>query len=274
VLTSGTSTGFGLTGAFQLKQINSDGTIRLDFATRARVSRRATLTVNAGDLYQRHGGDPRYFLFTDLAADLQRNVRQVFVQIDGNLAPEFSQFVNNVEVILRKQHENGEETWPQTVIVNRGNATLDHALGPITYGAAGDVSISRWLQYEYRTKWSFYGGTSYETPWVSTDLGVILLAAPFHRVVVHLDGDVDKLRANNVRAVDVKITSRLFGTSRTVQRNSVISSSSALALDDVEVVLPEGVYDYEYEVVWTLRDGQPRRFTGNNSVGTLFVDNM
>jgi hypothetical protein len=272
-LASGTSTGFGLTGAFQLKQINSDGSIRLDFATRARVSRRATLTVNAGDLYQRYGSDPRYFLVTDLTADLQRNMRQVFVEIDGNLAPEFSRFVNNVEVTLRKQHEDGRETL-QSVIVNRGNAALDHALGPMTYGAAGDVSTSRWLQYEYRTKWNFYGGTGYETPPVSTNSGVILLAAPFHRVVVHLDGDVDKLRANNVRAVDVRITSRLFEIPHTVTRNSVISSSSALALDDVELVLPEGVYDYDYEVVWTLRDGQQRRFAGNNSVGTLFIDNM
>ncbi len=267
------SVGFGFSGSFQLKELRSTGTTRLDFATRSRVTRRALLTVNAGDLYQRYGSDRRYFRVTDIGSELAHNVRQVFVEVDGNLAPEFTRFVNNVQVTLRKRHESGEETTRE-LVATRTNATALVALGPLSYSARGDTNRAAWLRYEYRTRWSFYGGGVYEMPWRETDQAVILLAAPFHRSVVRLDGDPDELRAKNVRAVDVTISNQLFGNPRSVRRSATLPATGPLSLQEVELVLPEGALDYGYEVTWTLRNGERRVFRGTSSQGTLFVDTL
>jgi hypothetical protein len=265
--------GFGLSGAFQLKERRSDGTTRLDFATRSRVTRRALLTVNAGDLYRQYGTDRSYFRVTDIGGDLAHDVRQVFVEVDGSLAPEFTRFVNSVQVTLRKRHESGEETTRE-LVATRANATGLAALGPLSYAAHGDTNAAEWLRYEYRTHWSFFGGADYETPWQQSDQAVILLAAPFHRNVVRLDGDADDLRAKSVRAVDVTISNRLFGNDRAVRRSATLPASGPLSLADVELVLPDGVDEYGYEVTWTLRSGERRVFRGTSSQGTLFVDTL
>jgi hypothetical protein len=270
---SGQTIGFGITAAFQYKQLRSTGTTRLDFATRSRVSRRALLTVNAGDLYQRFGSDPRYFRTADITGDLQHSLRQVFVTVDGALAPEFTQFVNNVQVTVRKRHQGGAETTRE-LVVTRANAAATGPLGPMTYAALGDTAPDAWRHYEYRTKWSFYGGVSHETPWMATDEAVIVLAAPFHREVVRLEGDAVDLRAKNVRAVDVKISNRLFDNTRTVRRTATVSATAPLALPEVELVLPEGSYEYAYEVTWTLRSGVRRVFSGTSTTGTLFFDDL
>jgi hypothetical protein len=265
--------GFGLSGAFQLKQLRSTGTTRLDFATRSRVTRRALLTVNAGDLYRQYGTDRSYFRVTDVSSDLAHDVRQVFVEVDGNLAPEFTRFVNSVQVTLRKRHASGEETTRE-LVATRANATGLAALGPLSYAAHGDTNAADWLRYEYRTHWSFFGGGVYETPWQPSDQAVILLAAPFHRNVVRLDGDADDLRAKSVRAVDVTISNRLFGNDRAVRRSATLPASGPLSLADVELVLPDGVDEYGYEVTWTLKSGERRVFRGTSSQGTLFVDTL
>ena len=270
---SAKTVGFGLSGAFQWKELHSTGTTRLDFATRSRVARRALLTVNAGDLYKLHGSDPRYFRVTDVGSDLAHDVRQVFVEVDGGLAPEFTRFVNSVQVTLRKRHENSEETTRE-LVATRANASGLAALGPLSYASHGDTNAAEWLRYEYRTRWSFFGGGVYETPWQETDQAVILLAAPFHRSVVRLDGDPDALRAKDVRAVDVAISNRLFGNDRSVRRSATLPASGPLALPEVELVLPEGVDEYGYEVTWTLRNGERRVFRGTSSQGTLFVDTL
>jgi hypothetical protein len=269
---SGKTVGFGITAAFQYKLLRSTGTTRLDFATRSRVSRRALLTVNAGDLYRRFGSDSRFFRTADLTGDLQHSLRQVFVTVDGALAPEFTQFVNNVQVTVRKRHQGGAQTTRE-LVVTRANAAATGPLGPMTYAALGDTVPDAWRRYEYRTRWSFYGGFSYETPWRETDEAVIVLAAPFHRQVVRLEGDAADLRAKNVRAVDVKISNQLFDNTRTVRRSATVSATAPLSLPEVELVLPEGSDQYEYEVTWTLRSGSRRVFSGTSESGSFFFDN-
>jgi hypothetical protein len=58
-----------------------------------------------------------------------------------------------------------------------------------------------------------------------------------------------------------------------VRRSATVSATAPLSLPEVELVLPEGSDQYEYEVTWTLRSGSRRVFSGTSESGSFFFDN-
>ncbi len=126
LLGSRKTTGFGLNVGFQLKEMNSEGTSKLNFNSRSTVTRHHFIVFNIGDIYWKYGQNEDYFKTVNIF-DPDFSQREVHVSVDGSLEPEFTKFINNVTVTLRKKHQNGDETIKE-LYVDKNTLTKTTAL--------------------------------------------------------------------------------------------------------------------------------------------------
>ena len=269
-LSSRKTTGFGLYAGFQLKEMRSAGTSTLNFNHRATVDRHSFITFNIGDFHKRFGKDPEYFRAVNLA-DPTFQQREIHVGIDGALLPEFEKFVNSVTVTLRKQHGNGEQTVRELVLDRAAVQRSGNDLRMV-YGWNGDDDRDAWLKYEYRTRWSFKGGGSYQTEWMPGDGAMIDLFAPYERRTVQLMGSAAALQAKGVRAVVVQIDYPFFAARR--RQQLVAKPDQPIDAQAVEITLPLNQFEYDVTITWQLEGNRKLTRSGKDSSGLVFVDEL
>ena len=263
-------TGFGASVGFQLKEMKSSGTSHLTFNHRSNVERHSFVAFNIGDFYKRYGKDPRYFRAVNLG-DPTFQQREVHVGVDAALIPDFDRYVNTVTVTLRKDHQGGEQTLREVVLdraaVKKGVDDLR-----MIYGWNGDSDRMAWLDYAYRTRWSFKGGGSFETDWVKTSAPMIDLFAPYEHRTVQLVGDAASLKTRGVRAVVVQIDYPFFGERRKPQL--VLRPEEAIEEKQVQLTLPLGQPDYDYVVTWQMEGNKRLTDKRRDASGLIFVDEL
>ena len=262
--------GFGLNVAYQLKELRTSGTSTLNFNHRATIERHSVVTFNIGDMYRRYGSNPNYFRAVNLSdpAFLQR---EITIGIDGAVLPEFDKFINGVTVTLRKQHQNGQETVRELVL---DKATVAKTPGGfrLVYGWNGDEDRTAWLDYEFRTRWSFKGGGSLDTPWTRSNAPMIDLFAPYERRTIQVVGSAGALQRQQVRAVVVQVEYGFFGERR--RHQIVVRPDQQTADPLVEATLPLGEFQYDYVVTWQLEGSRRLTSQGRDGSGVVFVDEL
>jgi hypothetical protein len=255
---------------YEKKEIKKTGTTTFHMNSMTPRDVNTTFVMNIGDLYKKHGEDANRFRTVNLS-DPAFKQREVHVGIDGSILPEFDKYVNSVTVTLRKQHENGEQTL-QEVVVDRNTFKKDTRDFRMIYGWQGDDDRAKWLEYEYRTRWSFKDGGLHETDWKKTDINMIDLYAPYERSTVELVGDGKKLAESGVRAVAVAVEYPFFDGKRT--REVSIPTSEPIDGKQLEITLPAGVKGYDYHVTWIRRGKPPLESTGKDTTGFIFLDDL
>lgn len=269
-LSSRNTTGFGAYVGYQIKDMKSSGTSRLDFNHRASVERHSFITFNIGDLYRRFGKDENYFRDVNLA-DPMFQQREVHVKVDGALLPDFDRYINTVTVTMRKQHQNGQETLRE-VVLNRQTIT-DGAGGlRMLYGWNGDQDRQAWLQYDYRTRWSFKGGGTYETEWTRVDAPMIDVFVPYERRAVQLVGDQGDLLRKGVRAVVVQVEYPFFSEKR--RHQLIVRPDKPAEEPQVQITLPLGQFDYDYTITWQMTNDRRMAAHRRDSTGLVFIDEL
>jgi hypothetical protein len=262
-------TGFGFHAGYQFKEMRSGGTSVLNFNHRSTVDRHSVITFNIGDFYARFGQDSTYFRVVNLG-DPVYDLRNIRVGLDGALLPEFDEYINSVTVTLRKVHGDGTTTLRE-LIINRSTPEEEITRLGMTYGWSHDDDRLEWLSYEYRTKWSFEGGGSYESDWISSDGSQINLYAPYERRSVQLVGDTQELQRHGVRAVIVYIEYPFFGESR---RHQLVFRPGELLEDKlVEITLPRDQFTYDYRIRWLIA-GDQIETSGSDDSGLVFIDEI
>ena len=262
--------GFGLNVAYQVKDLRTSGTTTLSLNHRSTVERHTSITFNIGDLHRRHGNDPNYFRAVNLA-DPTFQQREIHVGIDGAVMPEFEKAINGVTLTLRKQHQNGQETVRELVL-DRAAMAKASAGFRLVYGWNGDGDRNAWLDYDYRTRWSFKGGGTYETAWTRTNAPMIDLFTPYERRAIQIVGSRDALQKHRVRAVVVQIDYAFFGERR--RHQLIVRPDQPGAEATLEATLPLGEFQYEYVVTWQLEGSRRVTRQGRDSTGLLFVDEL
>lgn len=270
LLGSRKTTGFGIHAGFQLKDMRSEGTSRLNFNSRSVVSRHHYIVFNIGDIYQRYGNDQNHFRTVNIF-DPDFSQREVHVSVDGSLEPEFTSFINSVTVTLRKKHESGDETIKELFVDKN---TLADAPGPLVmvYGSLKDTDRLKWLDYDYKSIWQFKRGGSYTTGWNTQSASMINLFAPYERRVIEVIGDNEVLLKNNIRSVIVELNYMFFGEIR--KSRLVIMANEPLRDKFFEITQPLNDYTYEYTVKWIKQDGQQISKNYSDSSGIIFIDNL
>lgn len=265
----GGSSRFGLHVGYQLKDLRTTGQSYLNFNHRSTVDRHASIVFNVGDIYRRYGTDSRYFRAVNLEDSVYQQ-REIHVGVDGALVKDFDRYINAVTVTLRKVHESGEQTLRE-VVLDRKACEQPPGQLKMVYGWSQDADRARWLRYEYRTRWSFKGGGAYETDWITTDAPMIDLFAPYELRTVQLVGDTKTLEDSGVRAVVVQIEYPFFDRTRKAQL--VVRPGDAIEEKQLEITLPQGVFEYSYTITWR-REAGPLTVSGKDSGGVLFVDEI
>jgi hypothetical protein len=194
----------------------------------------------------------------------------VRVNVDGGLASEFDRYVNAVTVTLRKQHQNGETTV-QEVVIDRASLPKASEMRMV-YGWQGDDDRVAWLQYEYRTRWSFQGGGTYQTEWARTDVPMIDVFAPYQRQTVRVTGSAAALKDKKVRSVAVEVEYPFFGSSR--RQQVVMRPEDAAEPAPVQITLPLNQFEYGYVITWQLEGGRRVTAKGRDTSGIVFVDEL
>jgi hypothetical protein len=265
---SGNTTGFGAYVGFQLKEMKSSGTSTLNFNHRSSVERHSYVTFNVGNFYQLFGKDENYFKAVNLS-DPMFQQREVHVGIDGALFPDFDRYINTVTVTLRKDHQNGQQTLRE-VVLDRQSVTQRPGGFRMIYGWNGDQDRQAWLQYDYRTRWSFKGGGTFQTDWAQTDAPMVEVFAPYERRTVQVVGSNAELQKKGVRAVIVQVEYSFFGEKR--RHQVVVRPEKAAEEPQVQITLPLGQFDYEYTITWQMDKGRSLKVKRRESSGVVFID--
>jgi hypothetical protein len=265
------TTGFGLNVAYQLKDLRSSGISTLNFNHRASVERHSFITFNIGDFYQRYGRDTAFFRDVSLD-DPTFKQRDVQIGIDGALLPEFDRYINGVTVMLRKRHQNGEEETPKELVLDRQAIQKKPSSFKLAYGWNGDDDRAAWLQYEYRTHWSFRGGGAYQTEWTRAEAPMIDLFVPYERRVVQIVGSMEALKKQQVRAVVVDVDYPFFGDHR--RQTVVLRPDQPGEEPRIEITLPLGQQQYGYAITWQLEGNRRLTAKGQDATGVVFIDEL
>ena len=255
---------------YERREIKTTGKTVFHLNHQDPVDRNTMMATNIGDLYARYKDDGNRFRTVNLS-DAAFQQREIHVGIDGAILPEFEKYVNSVTVTLRKIHQNGAQTMRE-VVLDRNTFNKESRDFRMVYGWNGDEDRAKWLEYEYRTRWSFKGGGLHETEWVKTDINMIDLYAPYKRNTVQLVGDSDGLKAKGVRAIAVHVEYDFFDGRRS--QDLALPTSEPIDGKEIEITLPLNVYKYDYSVTWMRKGTAPAEAKGSDDTGVIFVDDI
>ncbi len=272
-LSSGNTTGFGAHMGYRVKDLRREGETRLSFNKRARLERRAVLTVNLSEAADLSVDDPETVQYVS-TVDPATRLRRVYVSVDGELERELGGFVNAVTVTLRKDHPGDRETVRELFVRPEAQETAS-VHGPLTYSNVEREDEESWLSYRYKSDWSFQGGGRFRSDWHVSEAAMITLTAPYHHHDVFIEGETDPLIDAGVRAVIAEVSADFFGDRQSERR--IIRPESAgetLAVEPISLTLPAGDFAYDWTIVWALDDGTRRTRSGRDDLGFLFVDEL
>ena len=197
--------------------------------------------------------------------------REIHARVDGSInSDDFGKYINSVEVLLRKKHENGETTLKgiqvdKKLFNEEGNDFV------MLYGWKGDDNRDKWLEYEYKTKWSYFGGATSETEWTKTEDGVLGLAPEFVRKPVFIEGDEDFFNDENIRAVEVTLYSNVNGKAQS--KKVRLKNKPDELSRTIDVVLPSGSNSFDYEIVYFIKGQEPKAMSRQSSTyGMIYLD--
>ena len=265
------TTGFGFKASYRYKEVKRSGKSTVSFNSRLPVERHHFITFNIGNLYKKYKDDTTIFKTTSLE-DEDFQIREIQVGIDGSLYEEFDKMVNNVTVIVRKTHQNGEETI-RSVVVNKSQFDQNDA-EPLTisYGSKGDKDRFKWLDYEYQTIWQFQGGARYKTEWENASASMISLFSPFKRTSIQIAGSMNELVERGFKAIAISLEYDFFGKKLTPQK--IFQPNDVLNNEAFKVTLPLSNNAYKYTLTWIGKDNQRISQTNEDTSGIIFIDDI
>ncbi|NOT32722.1 MAG: hypothetical protein HOP12_00985 [Candidatus Eisenbacteria bacterium] len=262
--------GMAILASYEMKTVRQRGTFKLDLNKFTSDQLTLRFDENIGDL-RSLTGDAAHFRQVNLDDPLFKQ-RELVVFVDGLNAKDFGEYVNFAAVRMRKTHQEGEASTDE-VRIDRINFNKEGNNFKLLYGWKGDEDRRKWMDYEYQTTWSFFGGTEMAQPWKKASAGALALAAPFQRRSIELQADADAVARAEVRSISVKVFYKLGGAEQT--RTAMLNVGKQQLSERIEFMLPGDSQDYDYEIVWQLRGNRSvssGRKRGNSAI--LFVDEV
>lgn len=248
---SGSVLPISLSFGYRMKDIQSGGVSVLNFNHAAAIQRTNMIAFNVGPIFKKYGTNPSYFKAVNLQDPIYSQ-REVEVSVDGSVSQDFEKYINSVSIAVRKVHENGETTLGE-VIVDKDSFAKNANRYTVVYGNQGDDDREKWLNFEYKVRWSFRDGGSYQTEWVKTNDPFVNVTPPYERREIRLEGDLGKLKDQGIRYALVKLSYTFFGKTKSEQVLVKMSDSTPPA--GFILIQPKGVYNYTYEIRYRKADG-------------------
>lgn len=255
--------GISLVASYKLRKIKRSGKLKYQLNHYRNERQAFAMAENIGDLFDRYGNDSSIFRAVNIDDPVFKQ-RDILITLDGQDSQTFGKHINFVTVQMKKLHQAGDLTTDEVVITPEiFNAQSNSFM--MTYGWKGDDDRNRWINYQYRTIWSFHGGIEVKSDWAEKDSAVLSLKPPHSYRTVSIEGVGETLAKAKVRHAVVKITSYVEGkpiVTQTTVRNIGVAPSSI-------VDIPEGQDRVStIDITWYLVGGKkisakPTSFEGD-----------
>jgi tetratricopeptide (TPR) repeat protein len=237
---------------YSFKRVKMSGNYEVDMRKRLREDRDIVMSGNIGGIYQKYGEDRRFFSIVSLD-DPTFQERSVEVILDGQDAADFKSYINAVSVLFRKQRFSGPPLTGEVKFFDQQFAQNGNRLS-FRYGRLNEAS-TEWLDYEYKPKWSLYGGVEWEGEWTKTSDSVLTLSPPVRRRKLEISVDEDNILKSGIKALAVQVKHRIYG--REILKEVVINYDKGDPLQaNYAYVHEDGNLGYSYKVVWLFLDGR------------------
>jgi tetratricopeptide (TPR) repeat protein len=237
---------------YSFKRVKMSGNYEVDMRKRLREDRDIVMSGNISGIYQKYGEDTRFFSVVSLD-DPTFQERSIEVILDGQDASDFKNYINSVSVLFRKQRFSGAPMTGEVKFVDQQFAQSGNRLS-FKYGRLNEAS-TEWLDYEYKPKWSFYGGVEWEGDWTKTSDSVLTLSPPVRRRTLEISVDEDNILKSGIKALAVQIKHQIYG--KDILKEVVINYDKGDPLQaDYTYMHEDGKSGYSFKVVWLFLDGR------------------
>jgi len=256
---------FAAAVAYEMKRIKHSGKFKIDLNKHTVDRQVLPFSENIGQI-----NCAECFRQVNLDDPLFRQ-REIVAFIDGLNARDFDKYINFVSLVLEKKHNSTDVTQDE-VRIDRNNFSTEGNNFKLLYGWKNDADRRQWLEYRYKTHWSFFGGQTIESEWSQTTSQALDLVPPFQRRIVDLEADPELIRAAGVRSIMVNI---YYNTGNSEQMKQITLNTGKNEYSArMEFLLPQGTYEYEYEVTWRLWQATTKSVRQKTNEDILFVDNI
>ncbi len=256
---------FSVMATYKYRRVKQGGKFAINFNKVSAAKQFVSFAENIGDLRSQC---PDCFREVNLSiVERADDQREILFMLDGTNEKDFTEYINFVDVVFRKQHQSGEEEVDNRRII-RQLFNQNGNLFKITYGYDGDDDLDKWLEYEYKTTWNFFGNYKIDTDWKKASSSAIALHPPLHRKRVKVETNKNRLDEQNIRMVQINLYYQRGG--KEIKEVLTLYEQQS---GEIELLIPEGNLNYEYEVTWLLYDNtsiHSKRKKSNNTL--LFVD--
>ena len=198
--------------------------------------------------------------------------RDVMAYLDGFNSEDFGKYINFANVTIRKNHEGGDVT-NQEIRIDKTNFNTTGNNFKVIYGWKGDKDRSKWLDYDYKVTWNYFGGFTQEEPWKTSDMGSVPISSPYVRKFIDVEANNDFFEQKGVRVAEIKVKYKL-GDKEQVKIFRLDPKKAVLS-GQIEVLMPANVLAYEYEIHWHMKSGKVE--TSGNLPGEsslIFADTL
>ncbi len=257
-----------IAASFEMKKVRMQGSYRIDLNKSTIDIRVMPFDVNIGAMAS---SCEECFHKANLDDPLYKQ-RSITAFVDGLNAEDFGEYINFVTVTMKKQHQGGDITVDE-IRIDRNNFNQEGNNFSLLYGWKDDQNREKWLDYDYQTVWSFFGGVTLEVPEQTSQASAINLAPPFRRKRITLEADPSLLEDAEVRLVNVKVFYELDGKS--LSKQATLRTRDEALEQSLEFMLPADETDYEYEIKWIASGNQVYKSDRQKtSMDILLVDDV
>lgn len=255
-----------IAASFEMKRVRQRGTFTLDFNKYLADNLVIRFDENFGQINCK-----ACFREINLDDPLYKQ-REIVAFLDGLNLEDFGKYVNYVNVIMKKDHEEGDITIDE-VRIDRKNFNASGNNFKMLYGWKGDNNRKNWEKYKFKTEWNFFGGIKVENDWEEKITSTIPIAPPFRRTIIDLEADPDIIKDAGVRFIEIVLHYEIAGQKQA--KRLKLNTKSQQFSGQLEIIQAPDKLDYEYEITWHI-PGKPAISSGvttsNSSI--LFVDNL
>jgi len=179
--------------------------------------------------------------------------RDVMAYLDGFNSEDFGKYINFANVTIRKKHEGGDVT-NQEIRIDKTNFNTTGNNFKVIYGWKGDADRVKWLNYDYKVTWNYFGGFTEEEPWKTSDMGSVPISSPYVRKFIDVEANNEFFEQKGVRVAEIKVIYKL-GEKEQV-KTFRLDPKKAVLSGQIEVLMPANVLAYDYEINWYMKSGK------------------
>ncbi len=247
-----------------MKRVTRSDTWTVNLTKRLRLDRETgPMDASIGDTLRKFKNNKKVYDIINLDdPDLQD--RQVFAILDGENFDTFKKYINFVTVSFKKTHPTGVPTTRDIIFNAQSFAERGNML-PFVYPRLGEGAS--WLNYEFKTTWSFMGGIKVDGAWTRSEEAAVNLFPPHRYRQVDVIADEENIKAHNIKLITVVFKNRIFDREKT---GEVKILPSETLLTKYEYLHKENDMSFEYDVTWLLGDGR-RQSSGWQTTTDPFV---